>query len=57
MYHQGMTNRVFNDLSNLDFSLPVIKLPYASDETIVADNWLSIAETFWFRLIDSIFQK
>ena len=53
--HDRLVCRLATPTSFLKTDKPVIKS--ISDEAIIANNRLSISETFWFRLINSIFQN
>ena len=53
--HDRLVYRLATPTSFLKTDKLVIKS--ISDEAIIANNRLSISETFWFRLINSIFQN
>ena len=53
--HDRLVYRLATPTSFLKTDKPVIKS--ISDEAIIANNRLSISETFWCRLINSIFQN
>ena len=55
--HDRLVYRLATPTSFLKTDKPVIKSITISDEMIIANNRLSISETFWFRLIKSIFQN
>ena len=55
--HDRLVYGLATPTSFLKTDKPVIKSITISDEMIIANNRLSISETFWFRLIKSIFQN